>query len=168
MLIKWAKRKHPGKGVKWVVSRYFGRLGGDKWVFKGRGLDRWGQWKESYLFRMATTPITRHIKVKGNASPDDPALQAYWTQRRTPDGRTSFAQGSKLHRVAEGQKWKCPRGKQHLFNGESSHIHIQHVKEVAKGGTDEEGNLKLVHATCHKQIHGRNAKRSRELEPYDG
>jgi hypothetical protein len=51
---------------------------------------------------------------------------------------------------------------------EASNIHIQHVKEVAKGGTDEEGNLKLVHATCHKQIHGRNAKRSRELEPYDG
>lgn len=158
MLIKWAKRKHPGKGVRWVVSRYFGRIGGDKWVFKGRVLDRWGQWKESYLYRTASTPITRHIKVKGNASPDDPTLQTYWTQRRTKYGRTYFAQGSKLYRVAEGQKWICPMCKQHLFNGESSNIHIHHVKEVAKGGTNEEDNLKLVHATCHRQIHGRNAK----------
>jgi RNA-directed DNA polymerase len=49
MLIKWAERKHPGKGARWVVSRYFGRIGRDTWVFKGRVLDRWGQWKESYL-----------------------------------------------------------------------------------------------------------------------
>jgi RNA-directed DNA polymerase len=80
MLIKWAKRKHPSKGVRWVVSRYFGRIGGDNWVFKGKILDRWGCITESYLFRTASTQITRHIKVKGNASPDDPSLQTYWTQ----------------------------------------------------------------------------------------
>ena len=31
---------------------------------------------------MAWTPIIRHRKVTGRASPDDPALTAYWNQRR--------------------------------------------------------------------------------------
>jgi RNA-directed DNA polymerase len=158
ILIRWAEKKHPGKGAKWVVSRYFGRIGGDHWVFKGKILDRWGAWKENYLYRVATTPITRHIKVKGTASPDDPVLQEYWAQRRTKYGRTYFARGSKLYQVAERQHWACPICKQHLFSGESQNIHTHHVQEVAKGGTNEETNLQLVHATCHRQIHGRNAK----------
>lgn len=158
MLIKWAKRKHPSKGIRWVVSRYFGRIGGDHWVFKGKILDRWGCITESYLFRTASTQITRHIKVKGNASPDDPSLQTYWTQRRTKYGKAYFAHGSKLYRVAENQRWRCPLCRQHLFNGESHNIHIHHVTEVVKGGTNEQENLMLVHASCHLQIHGRRAK----------
>ena len=34
------------------------------------------------LPRLAWTPIIRHRKVTGRASPDDPALTAYWNQRR--------------------------------------------------------------------------------------
>lgn len=158
MLIKWAKRRHPSKGIRWVIPRYFGRIGGDHWVFKGRTLDRWGCLVDSYLYRTASTPIIRHIKVRGQASPDDPSLQAYWDKRRTRYGKAYFAQGSKLYRVAEGQQWKCPICRQHLFNGEDSNIHIHHVKEVAKGGCNEEENLQLVHASCHQQIHGRRAK----------
>ena len=169
LLIKWAKRRHPSKGIRWVIPRYFGRIGGNHWVFKGRALDRWGAFKDYYLYRTADMTITRHIKVKGNASPDDPTLQAYWTQRKTKYGKAYFVQGSKLYRVAESQHWKCAICRQHLFNEEDITIHIHHEKEVAKGGNDEEENLRLVHAPCHAQIHGRRAKqRSRELEPHDG
>ena len=44
------------------------------------GLRRRGQ--RRYLPRLAWTPIIRHRKVTGRASPDDPALTAYWNQRR--------------------------------------------------------------------------------------
>lgn len=158
LLIKWAKRRHPSKGVRWVIPRYFGRSGGDRWVFKGRGLNRWGEMADSYLYRTASTPITRHIKVKGNASPDDPSLQTYWTQRWTKYGKTYFAKGSKLYLVAESQHWTCPICQQHLFGKENHPIHIHHVQEVAKGGSNEQDNLTLVHLPCHVQIHGRRAK----------
>jgi RNA-directed DNA polymerase len=34
------------------------------------------------LPKLAWTPIVRHTLVKGGASPDDPALAAYWASRR--------------------------------------------------------------------------------------
>jgi len=36
----------------------------------------------AYLPQLAWTPIIRHRKVTGRASPDDPALTSYWNQRR--------------------------------------------------------------------------------------
>jgi RNA-directed DNA polymerase len=75
LLLTWARKKPLGKGVKWGVSRDCGRIGADHWVFKGSILASWGQGKESSLSRTAPTPITRHVKGKGTASPDDPTRQ---------------------------------------------------------------------------------------------
>lgn len=166
-LIRWAKRRHPNKGVRWVVAHYFGRIGGDRWVFTARTPDRRGQWRDYYLYRLATTKITRHVKVRGTASPDDPGLDAHWTARRTKYGKTYYIADSKLHRVAERQRWRCPICQDHLFNEECIHIH--HEQHVADGGTDAEANLSLVHVECHKHIHGGHASpRCRGLEPCDG
>lgn len=166
-LIRWAKRRHPTKGVRWVIPRYFGRIGNDRWVFTARARDRRGQWRNYYLFRLATTTITRHVKVRGSASPDDPTLRAYWTARRTKYGKTYYITNSKLWRVAERQEWRCPICQDHLFNEERIHIH--HDERVTDGGDDTGGNLMLVHAECHKHMHGGHAsRRCRELEPYDG
>jgi len=166
-LIRWAKRRHPNKGVRWVVPRYFGRLGRDRWVFTGRARDRRGQWRDYYLFRLVRTPITRHVKVRGTASPDNPALEAYWTARRTKFGKAFYIADSKLYRVAERQRWRCPICRDHLFSEERIHIH--HEERVTDGGDDAEANLMLVHADCHKHIHGGRARpRCRELEPCDG
>ena len=79
---KWACRSHPRKPKRWVVRRYFGRFNPSRqnnWVFGDAA-------SGAYLPLMAWTPIIRHRKVTGWASPDDPALTSYWDQRR---GRTS-------------------------------------------------------------------------------
>jgi RNA-directed DNA polymerase len=166
-LLRWAKRRHSNKGVRWVVSRYFGRIGGDHWVFTARARDRRGEWRDYYLHRVTTTKITRHVKVRGRASPDDPGMETYWTARRTRYGKTCYIAGSKLYRIAERQRWRCPVCHDHLFSGERIHIH--HHQRVADGGSDAESNLMLVHVECHKHLHGGPASpRCRELEPYDG
>ncbi|MEC4817846.1 MAG: group II intron reverse transcriptase/maturase [Scytonema sp. PMC 1069.18] len=152
MLIKWALKKHPNKSVGWIIPKYFGRIGNDHWVFKANSSDRRGQPKESYIYKMATTGITRHVKVKDKASPDDPTLKTYWNERLTKYGKTYFAKGSKLYQIAQNQKWHCPICGEHLFNGERIETH--HVLEVTKGGNDEVNNLVHVHLECHKQIHG--------------
>ena len=155
MLVKWIKRRHPSKGIEWAVPRYFGRIKGDRWVFKADTKDRQGKDTTKYLFRLATIPIVRHVKVRGNASPDDPQLKEYWEKRKTKVGKNYYAKGSKLYRIAESQNWKCPVCNQHLFNQELIETH--HKKEVAYGGMDEESNLIHVHQKCHRQIHGKRA-----------
>ena len=47
----------------------------DRWVFGDRD-------SGAYLVKFAWTNIVRHPMVKGNASPDDPALADYWANRR--------------------------------------------------------------------------------------
>lgn len=151
LLMTWATKRHPNKGKRWVVLRYFGRLGNDHWVFKANTTDRHGKKIVNYLFKIRNVAITRHVKVTGTASPDDPDLNEYWTNRATRQGKEFFAKGSKLYQLATRQNWKCPVCSEHLFNEERIHTH--HVKTVATGGGDDIDNLSLVHDICHKNLH---------------
>lgn len=160
MLIKWAKKRHPNKGIEWVIPRYFGRIKGDHWVFKATSQDRRGNKKMEYLYKMASTKIIRHVKVKGKASPDDSTLQNYWDKRQTKYGRTYFAKGSKLYKIAENQKWQCPVCGEHLFNGENFDTH--HKIGVAEGGDDGIENLIHIHKKCHLHIHNEKKKVSKK------
>ena len=77
-LYRWALRAHPNKSRHWVVDRYFGLFNqsrNDRWVFGDRE-------SGNYLRHFAWTKIVRHKMVMGTASPDDPALDWYWTSRR--------------------------------------------------------------------------------------
>ena len=77
LLFGWAKRAHPTKPVQWRNQRYFGQFCStrqDRWVFGD-------QTTGYYLRRFEWTPIKRHVKVEGRASPDDPALIDYWNTR---------------------------------------------------------------------------------------
>jgi len=108
------------------------------------------------LYPIAKTPIVRHIKVKGDASPDDPSLKEYWDSRQQKFGKTRFDQGSKPYKIAENQKWRCPLCGEPLFNGEETDIH--HIVPVVEGGTDEMENLQHLHTACHKQVHKTQVK----------
>ena len=75
---KWAKRSHPSKPKKWIVTRCFGAFNktrGDRWVFGDRDTG-------AHLVKFSWTKIVRHTMVTGAASADDPALTHHWAQRR--------------------------------------------------------------------------------------
>jgi hypothetical protein len=58
-LYKWARRRHPKKGRKWVTARYFGPYNPhrrDRWVFGDRETG-------AYLHQYAWTKIVRHAPV---------------------------------------------------------------------------------------------------------
>jgi RNA-directed DNA polymerase len=61
MLRRWAQRRHPRKGKRWIARKYWGLDQGEGWTFKTPG----GQ----VLKQHAETPIRRHTKVKGTATP---------------------------------------------------------------------------------------------------
>ncbi len=82
MLWKWAMRRHPTKGARWVRRRYFHVDGNRSWEFAtkspvGSDINR------LRLFRAMTIPIVRHVKIRGLANPFDPAWVTYFTRRRT-------------------------------------------------------------------------------------
>jgi RNA-directed DNA polymerase len=155
-LWRWAKRRHPNKNTRWVRKRYFKTIKGNKWTFACTVSDRRGKDKELVLYQIAYTPIKRHTKVKGDASPDDPSLKEYWEKRHQKLGKTRFDKGTKLYTIAENQNWKCPECGEPLFNSEEIETH--HIVPVAQGGLDDISNLQHLHKACHKQVHRTQAK----------
>jgi RNA-directed DNA polymerase len=104
----------------------------------------------SYLLKLSWTPIRRHVLVKGSASPDDPDLRGYWTERE----RRKLDEGllpPRLMGLARAQRGRCSHCGASLFNGEALHRH--HLLPKGEGGTDERSNLRLLHLYCHQQIH---------------
>lgn len=80
MLIKWAKRKHPGKGVKWVVSRYFGRIGGDKWKSKAEYLIGGDNGKKAIFTGQRALPLP--VTSKSKETPHQMTHRSRRTGRR--------------------------------------------------------------------------------------
>jgi RNA-directed DNA polymerase len=153
-LWRWALRRHPNKSNRWIKKRYFARLKGKDWTFMCAGTNRNGKDKTYILYNISSTPIIRHKKVKGDASPDDSSLREYWTSRSTKYGKQYWAKGSKYEQVAKLQNWKCTVCGENLFNGEQIETH--HIIPVAKGGTDDTENLMHLHRACHKQVHSKS------------
>ncbi len=109
--VRYVTRMHPRKPRKWTDTRYWGRLNldrKDRWVFGER---QTGQ----HILKFSWFKIERHVPVKGNASPDDPALKAYW-QKRNERQATDLTPS--WQKIAKHQNYKCPVCGQTLFNDE--------------------------------------------------
>lgn len=142
--VRYAKRNHPKKGWTWQKRRYWGKLHPqrqDAWVFGD---------KESggYLWKLRWMTFLRHTLVDGPASPDDPALTAYWEARARSKLRFLPPNRKKL---AARQGGRCPVCGDHLMNGEELQVH--HLTPTHRGGRDSYDNLALVHLYCHHQAH---------------
>jgi hypothetical protein len=70
LLWKWARRRHPTKGARWVKQRYFRTNGQRSWNFATKGLVD-SSTADLWLFRATTVAITRHVNVRGPANPFD-------------------------------------------------------------------------------------------------
>lgn len=70
-LWKWARWRHPNKGLRWIKRKYFPGKGNNKWRFTS-GNDR--------IRYHLETHIRRHAKIEGTRTPYDGDLQ-YWSKR---------------------------------------------------------------------------------------
>ncbi|MBW4544113.1 MAG: group II intron reverse transcriptase/maturase [Symplocastrum torsivum CPER-KK1] len=133
----WAKRRHPKKNMGDVVKRYWITIGGDNWVFATREGNN-----PLRLLDHAKTPIVRHVKVKGEASPYDGNL-VYWSKRKgeNPEMPTRVAM------LLKKQKGKCARC--NLYFREEEVMEINHKIPKSKGGKDKYDNWQLLHRHCH-------------------
>lgn len=137
-LSAWGKRRHSHKSKDWVSKKYWLSRDGKNWVFAVRsgddGLCR--------LLSHAQTPIVRHVKVKGQASPFDGNL-VYWSTRMGQHPETPKRVANLLKR----QKGKCHHCG--LVFREGDLMEVDHKVPKAKGGKDSYNNLQLLHRHCH-------------------
>lgn len=82
MLWRWAKRRHPNKGARWVKDKYFARIGTQKWVFCTLYKKNNGDKQIYPLYRAGYVPIRRHIKIRAEANPFLPDDEEYFQKRR--------------------------------------------------------------------------------------
>ena len=132
-LRRWAIRRHPSKGKKWITEKYWHHKELGKWVFS-TGEDK--------LLRHNATNIVRHTKVKANKSIFDGDLY-YWSSRlgkhpEMPKGKA---------RLLKKQKGKCTVCNLHFKDGDL--MEIDHIRPKSKGGNDSINNKQLLHRHCH-------------------
>jgi RNA-directed DNA polymerase len=152
-LWRWARRRHPKKGKRWVADRYFGRTGNRNWHFFGTAKDKDGKPVKNWLCHASATRITRHKKIKGDCNPYDPTWELYLEERL----------GVKMEKTLHGKRtlthlWKeqggiCPVCTQPITQVTGWHNH--HIVYKTMGGTDSADNRVLIHPNCHRQVHAK-------------
>jgi RNA-directed DNA polymerase len=144
---RWCLRRHPRKRATWIKKKYFMCFSGQDWVFFGMQPAEKGK-KQVRLKQIHLTPIKRHIKVKGKASPDNPELKEYWEKRRV--GLTKKRFDTKYHqKIAAQQNWRCPLclGLLDCFGHEMQTEHL-----ILSGNdndkTEDKPRLYFYHKSC--------------------
>ena len=74
------EKETPQQVQQWVKERYFTSINGKNWVFYGVIATKEG-FVENYLLHPAHVAIKRHVKIKGEANPYDPAWEEYFEKR---------------------------------------------------------------------------------------
>ena len=74
-LWRWAKRRHPQKGGRWGKKRYYQAVGQQQWRVYGEVKRRHQGMRTIDLQLLGEVTITRHVKIRGEANPYDPAWE---------------------------------------------------------------------------------------------
>ena len=127
----WARKRGKGNINK---DKYWRTVGDRNWCFSTEN--------EIELTQHSDTPIVRHIKVKGVASPFD-GNWTYWSKRRGEYPETPNRVASLIKR----QKGICSHCG--LYFTSTDIVEVDHIKPTSLGGRDTYDNLQLLHKHCH-------------------
>lgn len=79
-IAKWVKRRHPRKNAAWWRKEYFRRERYRNWIFSAKKTKN-GVVENVDLCDMQHIPIKRHVKIRADATPYDPAYREYFEER---------------------------------------------------------------------------------------
>ena len=150
-LWRWARRRHPNKGSKWVKAKYFHSIDQRHWMFCGKLSDSKGKSYPVRLVKAVDVAIKRHIKIKGEANPYDPAWEQYFEQRLGVKMAGNLKGRRQLLYLWQQQEGICPVCHQKITKLTGWHSH--HIVRRADGGSDSTENRVLLHPDCHNQVH---------------
>lgn len=138
--------------LHWIDNKYFTSMHEfgikDNWVLTDPDT-------KSTLMKFRYLEKLHHILIKGEACVDDRSDEniAYFEKRMTTLQSLKpidmFTKRDK--ELFDSQHGLCPTCTDLLNNGEKLHRH--HIMEVSKGGSNNFGNLVIVHEQCHFSMH---------------
>lgn len=150
---RWAERKHPTKRRGWIKQKYFSASATRSWEFGRTRTQPDGKKETVRLAKAEATPIRRHIKIRQEANPYDPAWETYFEARAGQQMEADLKGRRKLVQLWMEQKGRCPMCDQQITKATGWNLH--HLQWRVKGGTDVMANLVLLHPNCHRQVHSR-------------
>ena len=155
ILWRWAKRRHPNKGLKWIKDKYFKSYQGRNWTFSS---DSKEDGHPLRLFRASQIKIKRHIKIKQDANPFDLEWEIYF-ERREKDKLLQKRNGKEqAHYLLEKQNNLCALCKENIPPKTKWEYHFK--QRWTHGGSCQCYNLTVVHPDCHERLH---AKKNNKL-----
>ena len=107
-LWRWAKRRHKEKSSSWIRQKYFDEKKSQRSIFHTHAVNGKGERVTIRLFEAAKVPIQRHIKIRGNSNPYDPAWEIYFEQRQYHKVLHDFADRPRLRHQWQMQRGLCP------------------------------------------------------------
>jgi RNA-directed DNA polymerase len=150
-LWQWARRRHQRKSLGWLKQKYFERQRHNNWIFFGESCDDEGIVRKVRLLYASRTPIQRHVKVKGEANPYDPAYESYF-EKREGDRMAETFRGTRTLRFL----WYFQRGLCPVCNIRITRIsgwRLHHYVPRVSGGSTSADNRVLLHPECHDRVH---------------
>jgi RNA-directed DNA polymerase len=140
-LFRWAKRRHPDKTGRWIAARYFPHHRGEPWRFTDPDTGT------QILRIQEAVNSQRHIKVKGDANPCDPAWEVYFQHRDRQ--LTLHASSPGRANILNQQNGLCPVCRQVIQCEEALELHHRDGHHQ----NNRLANLVFLHPTCHRQVH---------------
>ena len=165
-LRRWARRRHRNKSSGWIKEKYFERHRSQDWIFFGESYDDAGTPRKVRLLSASRTPITRHVKVRGEANPYDPVYETYFADREGAHMRDTF-RGTKILRFLwHDQNGRCPVCCDPItrLTGWRIHYCVPRVMGGSKGAT----NSVLLHPECCDKVHRLHLTVSKPRLPQKG
>ena len=141
-LWRWAKRRHPKKGKRWIANKYFHFYKTRRWTFLVKSIKK-GKVDIFPLKVMFDTKIIRHKKIKSEANPFDIEWKSYFEERMTYKMLLSLKGRKSLLYMWNKQEHKCP-----LCNEKITADTQWNVREQRENGQIVRY---LVHDKCYKQ-----------------
>jgi len=152
-LWNWARFRHPNKGRRWVLRRYFHTVKSQSWEF-GVALSEEEAEKKgrarTNLVRTSELAIRRHRKIESQANPYDPDWSGYFAERLRSKMLQTRKGGQKVLSLWLDQHGICPVCQQALNLDEW--WYSRHTKFRDAGNSDDKASLILLHKSCSLQV----------------
>jgi RNA-directed DNA polymerase len=155
MLWRWARRRHPKKSLRWVKDRYFHRIGREDWVFGVQMTKGGGDRKWVTLVKARNTQIRRHVKIRGEANPFDPAWDQYFETRLGLIMKDNLRGKGPLIHLWRQQQGKCPHCQEPITK-ETGWYRLRALLKV-QGDAGGFSIPALLHPNCHRQVQSRGS-----------
>jgi RNA-directed DNA polymerase len=159
-LSQWAYRRHPRKGKKWVVDKYFGHAEGRNWVFMAKKDGKIVKAIRAYAKHKVDTGSYARVGFDRSFYDGD---TKYWAARLSKGYGNITPSKAKMLKKQGGI---CPECKGKFTDDDLMETH--HVVYRSCGGDNKYSNLVLLHRHCHDKIHAAEIARHKKEGQFIG